>query len=146
MDGDNGDDKFIQLIKDMKINVNSKKATSPTKEKLFKRIMQINTDCQSLPEKIKIEILQCWFSEAITGPYCITRCLDVVTSNELLNDKALSCDTINKIKLKTGDYSRNFWKFNIKFLNLIDNKYYLITGHECEALVFQILLSINILV
>ena len=131
---DFNDDKFIQLITQMKYIVTTKSTTSPVKQELFNIITNINIACTPLSTETKIQALKCWFSNAITGPYCITRSLDVVTSNLKLNQGAIECDSTTKIRSKLN--IDGFWKFSIQYLNLIDNKYYVINGKQSDDLNF----------
>ena len=78
----------------------------------------------------KIDALKCWFSTAITGPFCITRALDFVASNQQLTSGALACETTTKIRLKLG--MDKFGNFNIDYLSIIDNQYYLINGADAD--------------
>ena len=133
---DFGDDKFNRLISEMKKIIVTKTTKSKEKQKLFDRISALpnGAGSSSLSRKIKVEVLELWFSEAITGPYCITRSLDLVSSNIALNSGAFSCETTRKIRMKLG--LENFWDFDINYFNFIDKEYYVINGGDSEELNF----------
>ena len=93
---DFGDDKFDQLICEMKKFILTKTRKSRKKQKLFGGISTIKNNGSSLSQKMKVKALELWFSHAITGPKCITRSLDLVSSNVALKNGASSCQTTTK--------------------------------------------------
>ena len=131
---DFGDDKFHKLICEMKKIVVTRTTKSRKRQKLYDRISAINNNAQSLSTKVKVEALKLWFSHAITGPYCITRSLDLVTSNVTLNGGAISCETTRRIGMKLG--VNNFWNFDINYFNFVDDDYYVINGGDSKELNF----------
>ena len=142
---DLSDEKFVKIAELMKQRISTitkVKKKNHKKIKHFKRIKEINlTSSSKLSMETKIEILNLWFSDAITGPICITRSLAVMEFPDELTSDVLMNETTKKIKDVVGIH--NFWQFKFNHLMLVDQHFFLISGQESFDMDFPIDIGIS---
>lgn len=135
---DLNDEKFVKIAELMKQRVSTiikVKKKNHNKVKYFDMIKDINlTSSSKLSLQTKMQILNLWFSDAITGPICITRSLEVMEFPDELTSDVLMNETTKKIRDVVGKH--NFWQFKFNHLMLVDQHYYLISGQESFVMNF----------
>ena len=137
---DLNEDEFIKIGFLMKKRILTIKKKSKTKGQFYKRIKSIDLESPFSKES-KIEILNLWFSDAICGAFCITRTLELIDYPNFLTSDALMNATSAKIKAVFG--TQNFWNFQMNYLILIDQNYFLIGGEESEDMDFPLDIKYN---
>lgn len=142
---DLSDEKFVKIAELMKQRISTirkLKKKNHNKIKHFQMIKDINlTSSSKLSLQTKREILNLWFSDAITGPICITRSLEVIEFSDELTSDVLMNETTKKIRNVVGKH--NFWQFKFNHLMLVDQHYFLISEQESVAMNFPAEIGIS---
>ena len=94
---------------------------------LFDRIRNIKLT-EQLSKETKIEILHLWFTNAISGLFCITRSLEFIEFDKPLSAKSISCELTNKLKQLDEAEWRLCWENEMDHVILMDTNYYIIPG------------------
>ena len=128
------DEELINLGYEMQKFVVKQTTMNEPQKSLIDRIMRMNLGGRSITRSTKMEILSLWFSNAITGPFCITRALDLIGGHHLLNSNAVSCSITRSIQDQIG--SDKFWNYSISYLLVTDPNYYIISGDINERMHF----------
>lgn len=90
----------------------------------------------------KESILKLWFSNAIEGPFCITRALDYVEfDNDGLSSDAICCESLTRLKKCIS--SAEFWQFKMQFIIIMDEHYFVISGRESEIMKYRLNTGFN---
>ena len=127
------DDDFVQIGNEMKKFVVKKTAKNMDQKTLFDKIIRLNLNTKHIARETKVQMLRLWFTNAISGPFCITRALDIVSSDHVLHSDAISCSITREIK---NNAANSFWNFNMSYLMVTDTNYYVISGDINEAMDF----------
>ena len=132
------DQDFVKIAQMMKKMM----STIKRKNKLSEKIDNIHLTTK-LSEKTKCKILSAWFSDAILGPFCITRSLHMIEFSQILPSNAICCQTTNKLRylLPFG----SFWDFEMDHAILMDKNYFVISGQDNVAMEYPRRLIISTL-
>ena len=134
------DKELFEVGFEMKKFVVKQTTMDETKRGLFDRISRLNLS-GSLTRETKHEILTLWFSNAITGPFCITRALDLIGGQHVLNCAVISCAITRAVQARVG--CDKFWNFAISYLLVTDPNFYIISGDINQEMNFPRQVSYN---
>ena len=113
-----------------------KQPTRSQKVEAFPKIKNLQLSSR-LTQRTKQLILKLWFSNAIEGPFCITRALDYMEfDNDGLSAHAIRCQTLTKLKKRLP--STEFWAFKMQFIIIMDKHYFVLSGRENEMMKYRL--------
>ena len=76
--------------------------------------------------------MRLWFGDAVSGPFCVTRTSKLIHCKEGFQSDAIMNGTMSKIK--TVIDGKNFWKFKLDYMILMDENHHVVSGAESETM------------
>ena len=122
------DDQFIKLAEIMKKRL-TKSSGCKISNASQAQLDKLNL-IPPLTTKTKNCIICIWFGPEISGLFMISRALNIIEFKDPVSSDILLCEITNKIKSYKKDY--NFWRFEMNYMILMDQNYYVINGPESE--------------
>ena len=79
--------------------------------------------------------MRLWFCDAVSGPICVTKTLELIHCGEGIQSDAVMNGTTSQIKSFFG--GKNFWKFKLDYMILMVQNHHIMSGAECESMDFS---------